>query len=239
MLSLRNALLLSSLFSIVAFGCPNVSIGQAPSPKGKGEAKREKHVQKAIRHLEAAGLNEEARRLKQEQFNGNAVEPTEVAETVHVSVQLVEFNTSKMRELGMEWEFAGESPNNVAMLISALCRNHLAKVLASPTLATVAGKKAIFQVSGSAASRVGRESSPESSTKLEVLSTRLDGGDIRLQIRLDVDNGLHGVNQVETVVQGAPGKTIAICGPQLPNPNNGQTLCLFVTPELAKVGSPE
>lgn len=219
MLRIKNAFLLVCLFSMIAFGCPNLSTGQALSAKDSGETTREKHVRKAIRHLEAAGLHEDARRLENEQLT------SDTAEIVEVSVRLVEFRTTDMRELGIDWQFADTADvngSNFDTVLSALRRNNLAKIVASPTLRTFTGRTSSLRIQG-------ENSIPE--MQLKVLSEVLENGGISLNIHLHLGD----TYEAEATVQGKEHETQIAATSETPD---GTTLYLLVTPHIGEVEIP-
>lgn len=214
MLRARNACMLSCLLSMIAIGGPKLSSGQTPSAKDNGETTREKHVRKAVRHLELAGLNEDARRLAKDHLAPG------IATAVDVSFRLVEFRTTEMRELGIDWQLTDTrdvNGSNFETVLSALRRQNLVKILASPTLRTVPGRASHLKVGGENAN---------SQMQLKVFSEVLQNGVISLDICLNLGNTV----DIEATVQGKEQETQIAATSKT---TDGSTLYLLVTTSLS------
>ncbi|BBO30731.1 hypothetical protein [Lacipirellula parvula] len=118
---------------------------------------------------------------------------TGTPEQLIVNVKLVEVDLTKCRKLGFSFDSA--SPHMVADLnetiekspdfLTALQKNHLANVVANPTLVVLSGRPAQFHAGGQfpVTSGDGRTEYKDFGTKVDVLATTVGGGKVRMEIR--------------------------------------------------------
>jgi pilus assembly protein CpaC len=171
---------------------------------------------------------------------------------VLLHVKLMEVSRTKLQALGFDWtQVSGaglinvvgsgatatqginftitSGANTFTGLLEAMRNDSLAKILAEPTLVTVSGRAAYFEVGG----EIGYQESVDNNGKITIgwkdYGTRLDflpivlgNGRIRLEVRprvseLDNANAFGTIpaikkSEVETGVEMEPGQTLAIAG---------------------------
>jgi len=131
---------------------------------------------------------------------GRGDEPAAQApKKIVVELKVVEINTTKMQRLGFDWQQltpdgvkrdsinplglrvddGGVVADGFSGFLEALRQNELARILAEPTLVTLDGRPASFEVGGQIASEfVG--------TRLEVCPVALENGHVRLDYRIEI-----------------------------------------------------
>lgn len=108
-----------------------------------------------------------------------AAEPAPAAkQPVEVKFWVVEVSTTKLRNLGFDWQALEKNPNTddpskQLGFFLALEQNNLARILAKPMIATVSGRQATLAI--------------EPALKVEVTPTVVDGQTIALDYRLERD----------------------------------------------------
>jgi hypothetical protein len=146
------------------------------APAKISNADRLDHLLKAVAHLEAAGLHDEARDVRAEaeavrhkvlaRLEGLQQEVERLRNLtgqdaqILVHVKMVELPTGKLQELGFEAECcAAANTGNVGFsitdgghpltgMLDALRKHDLAKVIAEPTIVTASGRPAHCQIGG-------------------------------------------------------------------------------------------
>jgi Flp pilus assembly secretin CpaC len=184
----------------------------------KKQAAKAEHLRRAAEHLTAAGKTQLAERLikeamLEEKLGQICKLQAEVEElrgtvstepTVILNVKIMELQTTKMRELGLDFQtadgrdiaqFNGETLIEVGEyngLIEALREHNLVKVLAEPTIATVSGRPASFQSGGEFPIVVPESPGNQSieyrqfGTRVDCLAKVLDDGRIRVELHPEV-----------------------------------------------------
>jgi hypothetical protein len=160
------------------------------------------HLEQAVKHLEAAGLADEAQRVaehahqlrrellarKLNELSRLQLEVQALSSETHkpqqvlIKLQVVEVSLTKLRELGLElpddW-----SGNGIVGLIESLRRENIAKVLAAPNLVTVSGRAVSYFVGGEVPAPGKSGATEEVGTRLDAVVTLLADDKARLWIR--------------------------------------------------------
>ncbi len=180
---------------------------------------RTAHLRRAAEHLAAAGRTDLAREIRNEvaleaklqelqklQAEINQLRRSVTGEqTVILRMKVLELQTSKMRQLGFDFQtangevagrsqqtasfFLSDAPNAIDGFIAALKEKGLVKVLAEPTLATVSGRPASFRSGGEFPILVPQREGAvaveyrEFGTRVDCLPIVLGNGNIRLELR--------------------------------------------------------
>ncbi len=219
-LKYQNTLWLGCLFVLVVFGCPSLSNGQTPQREGESESKRDGHITQAIQHLHAAGLAAEAEQLEKYLVNGQATK------TFLVDVQVVELQTKKMQQLGIDWQFASSenlTSKDFEVAIAALQRNHLAKPLAALHYKTSIRRTETQR---------SENQDPISDLQLKFVSTMLTDERISLDMKLKQGNDY----EAEATLQGRLGDTAVAV---LPGPASAEGTKLVLFARLINVPTTE
>jgi hypothetical protein len=133
---------------------------------------------------------------------------------VVVELKVIELNTTKLRRLGFDWQQitpsgvkhnsadpltasihdGGVVADGFAGFLEALRQNDLARVLAEPTLVTLDGRTASFDVGGY--------------TKLDILPIVLGNGRVRLEYRIEIGSSTSqagsSVTRLDPLQKAAP-----------------------------------
>ena len=125
-----------------------------------------------------------------------------------VKVTVVEINRTECRSKGFDFETAsvtgkGDLVSQIQRfpaLIEALERNHLARIVASPTLAVASGRPAKFHAGGKAfvTDSNGNTIEKEVGTKVDVLARSIGGNKVRVEIRPEFSEVKQGRPMIET-----------------------------------------
>jgi Flp pilus assembly secretin CpaC len=203
---------------------------------------KDEHLRIAAEHLEAAGLNDEAQRVRQ--TAGKKQPPTQII----INVRIVELSLTKLANLGFDVKllsklqlagapgganvFAMFSDPKLLALIETLIKDHVGKVVSEPSLCVVPGRPAFMLVGGEIAYPTedwqGKKTIAfkEYGTRMDVVANLASKDHIRLDTRirvsnLDAANALRAgeytipalkTREIETALDIRPGQTIALGG---------------------------
>ncbi len=164
-----------------------------PAPSVDNRDSKNMHLHQAADHLQAAGLNDEAKKIRQ-------LAGSENTPTVMVQISMVEVSLEKLNKLGFTVEklvpnspaeaaitgqagsvkrvdpVGGVTPNSdfaifkpddqYISLLKALSKDGVAKTLAAPTIITESGREACLQTRGHVPISIKKDITPEEFDKL-------------------------------------------------------------------------
>ncbi|MBA4107277.1 MAG: hypothetical protein C0485_16145 [Pirellula sp.] len=159
-----------------------------------------------------AGVGELEMKLAQlEQLQRDIVElrrTTGAPEQMIVKVAVVEINRTECRNKGFDFETTSDTGKGDLVsqiqrfpaLIEALERNHLARIVANPTLAVASGRPAKFHAGGKAlvTDSNGNTIEKEVGAKVDVLARSIGGNKVRVEIRPEFSEVKEGRPMIET-----------------------------------------
>lgn len=189
---------------------PGTTSATAPAcgPSSKATLSKADHIRLAAEHLEAAGLKEDAERLRHPDESPFAL----------VNVRMIELSLTKLAEVSAEpyggakdmsvldllrkLQLADQSPEHdnvlkspdpkLLALIEALLKDHLAIARAEPTILAVSGRPAYVldggEIGYAEKDAQGNEHTnfKEYGTRIDAVATHLPDNRIHLDLRLDV-----------------------------------------------------
>jgi Flp pilus assembly secretin CpaC len=202
---------------------------------------------RAAEHLTAAGKRKLANQLTREallqekldqlhKFQAEIEQLRNQAasdKTVHLHVKIMEVQVTKMRKLGLDFEFESFTDSAaIKEFLAALQESKLVKVLAEPTLITVSGRPASFSSGGEFPVIVPQEQGGvaieyrQFGTRLDCVAEILDSGRLRVELRPSVseidpsrsvtiqDRSVPGLRThwVDTALEMEPGQTVFLSG---------------------------
>lgn len=145
------------------------------------------HLMQAAQHLEAAGMNEDAARIRKAAETERPAAPRQIL----VEVKMYDVNVTKLRKQGFDWpgalspvsiretpKQAGGQPvpaptgpghvsvqanddGRLSEMLDSLCRDNLARVLSKPTLVTTNGTAAHVRVGSPQPAKAKQETPPD------------------------------------------------------------------------------
>lgn len=218
-----NPMLMAPMAFKPGFGSPFDGCGCAPQD-AHAAGERLEHILEAVRHLEAAGLDEDAQRVRShadgdvraviEQLKAAMTELASVREPsgdrsqVIIDLQMVEVNLTKLRDFGcgLICETKVIEGDGFKDFVASIVKNGVGKVLCNPTLATVSGRRARVHIGSTvpvsfSPADDGPIDQKDIGSETSVLPVVLEDGKLRLEIssrftEIDESRAVRAGNQV-------------------------------------------